>query len=174
MIPYLFVLVPLLAYLPLFIYETYSSFKRLDLTKRRKSDYLSATWEITHTLLILAVTNFIWLFSDVIKEVGAAVYWGLIIVGAAFIVRAILYLYIFYIQDQKVRRKRDTIFDYLFAVSHVVILGGLIYTLNNAWATLATESFSINTEFIPYMWPGLVLMIGICAIPMFSLYRTKR
>jgi len=171
---YLFVLIPLIAYLPLFLYETYASFKRLDITKRRKSDYLSATWEVTHTLLILAVTNFIWLFSDVIKAVGAAVYWGLIIVGAAFIVRAILYLYIFYIQDQTVRKKRASIFDYLFAASHLVILGGLIYTLTNAWATLSTETFTVNTEFIPYMWPGLILMIGICAIPIASIYRTKR
>jgi len=174
MMPYLFVLLPLAAYIPLFSYETVASFRRLNISKRRQSDYVSATWEVTHTLLIIGVSNFIWLFSDVIKEVGAAVYWGLIIVGAAFIARAILYLYIFYIQDQKLRKKRDTVFDYLFAFSHVVILGGLMYTVINTWAVLATENFTINSEFIPYMWPGLILMIIVCALPMFSIYRTKR
>lgn len=171
MIPYLFVLIPLGLYLPLFSYETWSAFTRLNKRGKRGGAYVDATWEVTHTFLIIGLTNFIWLFSANARGVAKAAYWGLITAGAAFIMRAILYLYIFYVSDLSTKHNKWP--DKLFALSHIVVLVGLSYAIVNAWIELAGARVIINTQFIPWMWPGLVLLLALGSLPLIRLYTTK-
>lgn len=172
MTPYLFITLPIAGYMALFMYETYASFRRLAVpASKGGTAYVHATWEVTHTFLIIGVTNFIWLFSDVAREVSRAVYWGLIVAGACFIIRATLYTYIFYVRPSA--HQRTGFLDWLFALSHIGILAGLIYTLSLAVLTLADTPYKINSQFVPWMWPGLVLLGALGLIPLYQLYRTK-
>lgn len=170
----LYVAIPILSYVPLFLYETYMSFNRLKAPAKKHGGYLNVTWEVTHTLLIIGVNYFIWLYADIISEVGKAVYWGLIVAGAGFIVRAIYYLYLFYVLEPAKRKRTPMVSDYIFALSHVVTLFGLVYTIVRTLIVLFTNDFSVNTQFVPYLWPGLILTFGLCALPMVSVYKTKR
>jgi cytochrome bd-type quinol oxidase subunit 2 len=171
MMPYLLVIIPLGLYLLLFGYETLASFRRLKPSGKSSNAYLNATWEVTHTILIIGVTNFVWLFSSVAKPVGHAMYWGLMVAGFCFIVRAILYVYLFYIKDAG--RQRVGALDWLFAVSHIGVLAGLAYAIIQAIKVLTSHHYTINTQFIPWMWPGLIVILVIGLLPMFHLYRTK-
>lgn len=67
-----FVLIPLLAYIPMFAYELYISFRRIGKPSDKGGEYLHATWESTHTFLILSVNYFMWLYSAAIIDVGQA------------------------------------------------------------------------------------------------------
>lgn len=165
MIALLFVAVPLGLYLIIFSVETYAAFNRLTGTA---SGYLDATWEITHTLLVLALTNFTWLCSDAIIAVAQAAYWGLIVSAAAFVVRGILYVYLFY-----AAAKNNRAAGWLFALSHVAMLVGLVYAGLAAIYTLAHTSYRINDQLLPYMWPALAVSVVICAIPIAQSYRRR-
>jgi ABC-type sulfate transport system permease subunit len=171
-LPLFFVLVPLLIYLPLFLYESWCSIARLHNVKRGKTGYVDATWEITHTFLIIGVVNFIWLYSAAMIDIAHAVYWGLLTAGAWFIVRGTLYIYLFYGKNAN-QQSHVSILDWLFAISHLAIVAGLLYTIIQAAKVLLTNSYPVNIQFIPFMWPGLLLLIVLGTIPLLKLYRTK-
>lgn len=173
MIAYAFVLIPILAYLPFFFVETWASFKRIGQKKPTSNEYLHVTWEMTHTLLIVGVNYFIWLFASVIVDVGKAVYWGLITVGALFIIRAILYVHLFYGSAAK-NKQNNSLADWLFAFTHVAIIACLLYVVIRGAIVLATTDYTVNTQFIPWMYPGLVAVVIICAIPLVRIYKIKR
>lgn len=170
MIPYLFVLLPILAYLPLFGFETFVAFKRLGKNNKYAGEYLHVTWEMTHTLLIVGVNYFIWLFASIIADVGKAVYWGLITAGALYIVRAILYLKLFYSNESK----KNKLLGWLFAITHLLIVVCLLYVVIRAAIVMFTNQYTINTQFIPWMWPGLIFMVIICSVPIVQLYKTTK
>lgn len=172
MLPYLFVIIPFAIYLPMFGYETLTSLNRPGKKTLRRS-YPSATWEITHTFLIIGITNFIWLFSDIASEVAKATFLGLILVGFWFLLRALLYLYLFLIKDN-IQPHRVGLADALFAVSHLGMLSALIYTVVRAIQVMSTATYSINSQFIPFMWPGLILLVALGTLPIMQLYRTKK
>lgn len=170
MLSYLFVLVPLALYLPAFLYETYIAFKRLKKNNSTYPEYLHSSWEVTHTLLIVSVNYFIWLFAEILTKVGQAVYWGLIIASALFIVRGILYLKLFVANPGG----RVGVYDQLFAWVHIGILLSLVYVLVRTVVILATNSFRINSQFIPWMWPGLALVGAICFVPFVTTYSRRK
>ena len=161
----LFVAVPLALYGLAFSYETYVAFRRLG----NHGPYVNVTWEITHTLLVLALTNFTWLWSDAMVAVGQAAYWGLIIATAAFVLRAILYLYLFYVSP----KVAHAVADWLFAVCHLVMLSGLAYAVVAAKRVLMTQNYAVNEQLIPYMLPALVAVVVICAVPVWQSYRRR-
>jgi hypothetical protein len=166
MLAALFVAVPLGLYAITFSYETFAAFRRL---AKNSNDYVSATWEITHTLLVLALTNFTWLWSEAMIAVAQAAYWGLIIAAAAFVVRAILYVYLFHAAAAGKHR----LAGWLFALSHLVMLAGLVYSVVAAFRVLSSQSYAVNDQLIPYMWPALIASLVICAIPIWKSYRSK-
>lgn len=173
MIAYLFVLLPIMIYLPFFFVESWAAFRRIGSTSDKGAEYLHITWEMTHTLLIVGINYFIWLFASVIVSVGKAVYWGLIIAGALYIVRGMLYMYLFYGPGVN-KKKHDGIADWLFASVHVLIVCCLLYVVIRATIVMYTTDYTINTQFIPWMYPGLLFMVAICAIPLVQLYRQKK
>lgn len=173
MIAYLFVLLPILAYLPFFLVETWAAFRRIGSKTKQGSQYLHVTWEMTHTLLIVGINYFIWLFASVIVAVGKAVYWGLIIAGALYIVRGILYMYLFYGPGMN-KKLHNGLADWLFAFVHVLIVACLAYVVIRAGIVLYTTDYTVNTQFLPWMYPGLLLLIAVCAVPLARLYKHKK
>jgi hypothetical protein len=165
-----FVLLPLLIYLPMFFVEFYISFRRIGKPLDSGGEYLHATWEVTHTFLILSVNYFMWLFSDAIVDVGKAVFVPLITFGAIFIVRAILYVYLFYIKKTK---KPNLLADWLFALCHVVMLVCLLYIAIATISVLLNGNYTPN-DFLPaLLYPGLFLMVPLVAMPIYFLYKTR-
>ena len=165
MVADLFVAVPLGLYVIAFSYETFAAFRRIT----KPGGYLNATWEITHTLLVLAITNFTWLWSDAMVAVAHEAYWGLIIAAAAFVLRAILYVYLFFVSPNG----KHPAASWLFALCHLVMLAGLVYTIFATIHVLTTQNYAINDQLLPYMWPSLIASVIICAIPILQSYRQK-
>lgn len=170
MTAYLFVLIPLLFYIPMFGYETYIAFRRIGKPIDKGGEYLHATWEATHTFLILSVNYFMWLFSSAIVEVAQATIVSLLVFGAAFIVRGILYLYLFYI---KVPRRLNLFADWAFAASHIVMLICINYALYKILEIMLEHKYAPTDTYLPLLLPGLILMIPLVAVPLYFLYRTK-
>ena len=169
MAPY-FVLLPLLAYIPMFAYETYIAFRRIGKPLDKGGEYLHATWESTHTFLILSVNYFVWLYSPAIVEVGRAVFIPLLLFGAAFIVRAIVYTRLFYIRSSI---KPDLALDHAFAWLHIIMAACLGYVIVAAVRVTLQGGFEPNNTFLPLLWPGLILMIPLISVPLYFLYRTR-
>ena len=157
---------PLVLYIITFIVELITSVTRL-FNHRSIGNYLDATWEITFTFLILAVVNMANLFSSNIEQLADAFFTGIFIVGGAIVVRAILYLVLFYIRTDQTKR---TWLDWIFALSHLGIITGLAIVLTEFIPMLNTETLIPNTQFLPYMWGGLIVVVLLCSIPLSRLY----
>lgn len=165
-----FVIVPLLVYIPMFIVEVYISFRRIGKPLDRGGEYLHATWEATHTFLILALNYFMWLYSSAIVDVANAIFVPLITFGAVFIVRAILYVYLFYI---KKTNKPNLLADWLFALCHVAMLVCITVVTITTARILFEGNYEPNHLLLPLLYPGLLLMLPLVSVPLYFLYKTK-
>jgi cytochrome bd-type quinol oxidase subunit 2 len=163
-------LIPTLLFVIGFLYETYLSFVRLKNPKNGKSGYVSVTWEVTHTLLIFAVVMLMMLFTKSIDGLSSAIFLSTFIAAFALIVRLICYVYIFYV------RKKNKIgaVDWLFALSHVVAALFLVITVAKALWYIYKNNPEVNSQFIPYFIPGLLIVIALCVLPMLTIYSTKK
>lgn len=166
-----FVIVPLLIYIPMFLVELYIAFRRIGKPLDKGGEYLHTTWEVTHTFLILGLNYFMWLYSSAIVEVARAVFVPLIIFGAVFIVRAILYVYLFYINKST---KPNVLADWLFALCHVVMFVCISYVTLATVQVLLGASYEPNHVLLPLLYPGLILMVPLISVPLYFLYITKR
>lgn len=163
-------LIPTLLFVLAFLYETYLSFMRILRPRRSgRTGYLSATWEVTHTLLVFAVVMLIMLFTHSLDALASAIFTSTFLAAAALTIRAAAYLYIFYVRHSK----KITWVDWLFALSHVVAALLLVITVIKALWFLYKHNPQVNTQFLPYFVPGLVVVLAICALPLVTLY-TKR
>ena len=163
-------LVPTLLFVIAFLYETYLSFMRLKNPKIGKTGYVSATWEVTHTLLVFAVVMLLMMFTHNIDGISEAIFVTTFAAAVALGIRAICYVYIFY-----VRKKNKTDFvDWTFALSHIVAAVFLVLTVVEALWYLYKNNPHANTQFLPYFIPGLVIVLAVCAVPMLMLYSTKK
>jgi cytochrome bd-type quinol oxidase subunit 2 len=163
-------LIPTLLFVIGFLYETYLSFKRLKNPKNGKSGYVSATWEVTHTLLIFAVVMLMMLFTKSIDGLSSAIFLSTFVAAFALIIRLICYVYIFYVRK---KNKTGTV-DWIFALSHVIAAIFLVITVVNALWFIYKNSPEVNSQFIPYFIPGLLVVIALCAVPMLTIYSTKK
>ncbi len=162
-------LVPTLIFVVAFLYETYLSFVRLKKPKAGKSGYLNATWEVTHTLLVFAVVMLIMMFTKSLDDLAAAIFTSTFWAALALAVRAIFYIYIFAVRSAP----RTSWIDWGFALSHVVAALLLVVTVLKAVMYILSERPEANTQFIPFFIPGLILVLGVCALPLLTLYRVK-
>lgn len=170
MIPALLLfLVPTLLFVVAFLYETFLSFKRLQNPRAGKSGYVHATWEVTNTLLVFAVVMLIMLFTKSIVGLASAIFISTFLAACALVVRAIAYTYIFYVR----RSTKTSWIDWVFALSHVVAALCLVVTVLKALWFIYIENPPVNSQFLPYYLPGLVLVLAICIVPMIALYRAK-
>ncbi len=165
-----FVLVPLIVYIPMFLVEVFIAFRRIGKPLDKGGEYLHATWEVTHTFLILSLNYFMWLYSSAVVDVARVVFVPLILFGGVFIVRAILYTYLFYIKSTK---KPNLLIDWLFAICHIVMLVSIVLVAIGAASTLFAGSYESNHILLPLLYPGLFLMVPLVALPIYFLYRTS-
>lgn len=166
-----FVVIPLLVYIPMFLVETYISFRRIGKPLDKGGEYLHATWEATHTFLILGLNYFMWLYSSAVVDVARAVFIPLITFGAVFIIRAILYVYLFYIRESKTP---ILLVDWLFAGSHLMMLACISMVTVLTTTVLSIGNYEPNGILLPLLYPGLFLMIPLIGVPLYFLYKTKR
>lgn len=171
LLAWLFVLVPLVLYLAAFVVEAVMSFKRLSNPKSGRG-YLDATWEITHTFLVVSLAFFINLFSQNLTDIARASFVGLFLAAIFIGARGLMYIYIFYLRPAKKATTRNWA-DWLFAVSHLGIVAGVVVLLVQLLPVLFRTHLVANTNFIPWMWPGLVIVLALCLLPIMSLYHTK-
>jgi len=155
----------------MFAYEIYIAFRRIGKPQDKGGTYLHATWESTHTFLVLSVNYFVWLYSSAVVAVGHAVFLPLTLFGAAFIFRATLYVKLFYIKTSHTRVNR--LLDHLFAWTHIVMLGCLLSILINTLRVLSEGNYQPNNLLPSLLWPGLVLMVPLISVPLYFLYRTN-
>lgn len=163
-------LIPTLLFVLGFLYETYLSFIRLKNPKAGKSGYVNATWEVTHTLLIFAVVMLLMLFSRNVDGIASAIFTSTFIAALALVVRSACYSYIFYVR----KGTKTSWVDWVFALSHVVAALFLVVTVVKALWYLYQNNPPVNTQFLPYFIPGLVLVLGVCIMPIAMLYSTKK
>ena len=162
-------LVPVLLFVVAFLYETFLSFKRLNSPKSTKRGYVVATWEITHTLLVVGIINLVMMFTQSITGLASAIFISTFLAAAALIIRSITYCYIFYVRrDHKINGV-----DWLFALSHVIAAVFLVITVIKALWYIYKNNPPVNSQFLPYFIPGLVVVIAVVTVPMIMLYRTK-
>lgn len=166
-----FVIVPLVVYIPMFLVELYVAFRRVGKPLDKGGEYLHATWEVTHTFLILSLNYFMWLYSSAIVDVAKAVFIPLIMFGAVFIVRAILYVYLFYIKKST---KPNLLADWLFALCHIVMFVCISFVAVTTAQILLGGSYESNQILLPLLYPGLFLMIPLVSVPLYFLYKTNK
>lgn len=165
---YLLIYIPILLFVLAFLYETLLSFVRLR-NKPRSGAYVDATWEVTNTLLIFGVVMLLMLFTQSLDVIAASIFTPTLLAGAALLVRAACYIYIFYVRGSN---KIGPI-DWLFALSHVCAALALVVTVAKATWLLTTRHPAANLQFIPYFMPGLIVVLLLCSVPLVRLYRTK-
>lgn len=165
-----FVLVPLLVYIPMFLVELYIAFRRIGKPMDKGGEYLHATWEVTHTFLVLALNYFMWLYSSAIVDVARAVFMPLITFGVVFIIRAILYVYLFYVKKST---RPNVLADWLFALCHLVMFACICFVTLTTARILLGGTYESNHVLLPLLYPGLFLMIPLISLPLYFLYKTK-
>ena len=162
---FIFVLVPLTLYILLFCIETAWSVLRM--FRASEAVYFRNTWEITHTLLIFGINSFLWLYSSSIPMLAQRVSAPLLIVATAFLVRAGVYMHLFYIRETRIG-------GWVFACTNVVLLSGIVTVVMSVFGAIDGGLWSQNTAIVPYLWPGLVVTLSVCAIPMLHVYSAHR
>ncbi len=167
---YLVFLLPVLVYMVAFLYETWLSFKRLKNPKAGRASYVTATWEVTHTLLVFAVVTLLMTFTQDLVRLASTLFWPTFIAAIALGLRAIGYLYIFYVRP---RMSQANWVDWSFALTHVVAALFLAVTVVKALWFIGQQHPIANTQFFPIFIPGLLLVLAVCIVPIAVLYRTK-
>lgn len=167
---YILIFTPILLFVLAFLYETFLSLMRLRATNKKNSfPYVDATWEVTNTLLVFGVVMLLMLFTRSLDVLASAIFLSTLLAGLALLLRAICYIYIFYVKTSK----KIGFVDWLFAFTHIAAAGLLVVTVLRAVWVLATKHPIANLQFLPYFWPGLCFVMAICLIPMVRLYRSK-
>lgn len=169
---WLFILTPLILFLTAYFVETYLGFKRLVGTRSGR-EYLDATWEVTHTFLVVTVALFVGFFSSNLKDIAYVTFFPLFFTSVFVGIRTLAYIYIFIIRSPRKQQNRSWI-DVVFAWSHVGVIVGLLYLLAVLIPKLLTITLQPNTAFLPWMLPGAALVIALCILPLIALYRTKK
>lgn len=165
---YSLMVVSVLLYVAAFLYETWTSVIRL--RKKRGSEFVHATWEITHTLLVVTLVAFLMTHSSLIVDIAKIAFIPLFIVVFAFIIRAALFLVLFYAKEGKANIGW---MDYLFAGTHIVILLGLVIAIIQVVWLLLTADYTVNTVSMNWYMAGLIGLLVVCSAPLIKLYRTK-
>lgn len=167
---YIVFLVPLLIFVVAFLYETWLSFRRLRDAKAGRLGYVTATWEVTHTLLVFSVITLLMTFTQDLVHLADTLFWPTFVAAIALGLRAVAYLYIFYVRQTT---RRANWIDWGFALTHVVAAVFLVLTVAKALWFILQNNPVANTQFFPIFIPGLILVLAVCIVPIITLYRTK-
>lgn len=163
-------LIPVVLFVTAFLYETYLSFRRLKNPKSSKTGYVSATWEVTHTLLVAAIVMLVMMFTSSLEELSSAIFIATFIAAVALGIRAVLYIFIFYVRDNP---KIVNWIDWCFAFTHVFAAVFLVIVVLQALWFLYQNNPTANTQFLPYFIPGMIVILLVTLFPILFLYKTK-
>ncbi len=166
---FLLIYVPIVLFVVAFLYETWLSFARLRNPKKGRAGYVGATWEITHTLLVFAVVMILMLYTQAIDQVAALIFWPTFAAAVALGLRAICYVYLFYVKSSTKAGPIDWIFAFAHVLSAVLLV---VVVLQVTWFIL-TQNAPVNTQFIPVFLSGLALIAAVVALPIWYLYNNK-
>jgi hypothetical protein len=75
-------------------------------------------------------------------------------------------MFIFYVRPNSTLNP----LDWLFAIAHVVAAGALVVTVFQAVRFIVTNKPAVNSQFLPYFIPGLVLVLLVCGLPLAFVY----
>lgn len=157
----------LAVYLLAFSYETILSWRRLRRPAAGRAGYVDVTWEITHTLLVFAFTLFMITYSQALPEIAPTIFLPVLLSGVTLGLRAALYLYIFYIRSP---RHRSGLADYLFALTHLLIIGSIVTSVIAGIMKIQSLGASPNLAYFGSLLPGLFVTLIICSWPLWRLY----
>lgn len=163
-------LVPVLLFVATFLYETYLSLKRLNKSSRSRSNYVSATWEVTHTFLVAAVVMLVMMFTSSIDKLASAIFLATFLAAVGLGIRAVLYIFIFYVRQNP---NKINWLDWAFAFSHIFAATFLVIVVVQALWFLYQNNPPANTQFLPYFIPGMIFVLIVTALPILVLYKTK-
>lgn len=168
---YSLILIPLFFYVAVFSYETYLSIKRISNKKLKRGEaFVSATWEVTHTILVYAFVIFFVSHADLLPAIATTIFLPVIILMIALIARGTLYLYLFY-GNTKIS-KIGKLWHGLFAITHLVNLAAALWLTIAVAYEIITRHFIASTENIGLIALGLIPIGLLCAVPLYTLYRT--
>jgi cytochrome bd-type quinol oxidase subunit 2 len=168
---FLLIYIPIVLFVVAFLYETWLSFMRLGDHKKGKRGYVDVTWEVTHTLLVFAVVMILMLYTQVLDQLAALIFWPTFLAAIALGLRGVCYIYIFYVRKNS---ERTNWIDWVFAIMHVVAALLLVTVVLQVTWFILTSGAAVNTEFIPAFLPGLLLVAGVVALPIWTLYRSGK
>ncbi len=163
-----FVVFPLVLYVPLLLIEMNLSI--LGLTRGQSfRDYIHTTWETTHTLLIMSVVAFVWLFNDAVPVVAPVVALPLLLAALCFVLRAAAYIIVYYEWGTATAQRVASQF---FAATHLVLVIGLLWVIYGVATTVSWSTVAIQSSLIVYLWPGAIAACCIVAFPVWQIYKT--
>lgn len=109
-------------------------------------------------------------FTQDITELAQTLYISAFIAAIALGLRAVCYMYIFYVRDGN---KQPGAIDWAFALTHVAAAIFLVATVVKALLFIWQNNPTPNEQFFPVFIPGLLLVVGLCVFPMIVLYKAK-
>lgn len=162
---YLLILAPVVAYLIFSVIEIWITYLIAIHKHTRSLLFVQASTEVTHTLLVFAYAQFMVTFSALLVDIGARLWWPIALLMVTLLVRASLYLLLFY-------RERTPRWMYgTLLVSYLLGVAALV------WALFIIIPAIISKGFVPYTADmDIVLLFGVPAlaifmIPLVTVYR---
>ncbi len=169
---YSLILVPLLFYVAVFSYETYLSIERISSKKLKRGEaFVSATWEVTHTILVYAFVIFFVSHADLLPVIATTIFLPVVILMIALIARGTLYLYLFY-GDIRIS-KIGKLWHRLFALTHIINLAAALWLTIAVTYEIITRHFVASTDNVGLIALGLIPISLLCAVPLYKLYKTR-
>ncbi|MGB3023280.1 MAG: hypothetical protein WBB39_00540 [Candidatus Saccharimonadales bacterium] len=157
----------LFTYIALFSYETLQSWRRLRLGRET---YPHITWEISHTLLVIVFTIFVITYGVFLPRIAYEAFIPLLVAATGFLVKAGFQLHIFFVRSSSIGHG---VIDWLFALTHIIILVSLLVTGFSAISFVIRVGALPDTSMLEWFIPGLFIGIAIVAAPIFYLVRAK-
>jgi hypothetical protein len=120
---------------------------------------------------VFAVVMILMLYTQVLDQLAALIFWPTFLAAIALGLRGVCYIYIFYVRKNS---ERTNWIDWVFAIMHVVAALLLVTVVLQVTWFILTSGAAVNTEFIPAFLPGLLLVAGVVALPIWTLYRSGK
>jgi hypothetical protein len=145
------------------------SFERLKTTKKER--YPKASWEIIHTTLVIAFATFMITHGPMLPEIAPLILFPFMLALLGFFLRGTCQLYIFFGREDS---RKHTWIDWVFALSHLVILLPFLYAIIVVTAYLLTHQLTVLTDMFSWFLPGLIVGVAINLVPILYVLREQR
>lgn len=162
---YIFLLVPVVIYLVFSVIEILLTLKISMRKHTRSLLFVQASTEITHTILVFAYAQFMIMFSPLLVEIGAELWWPVALLMVSLLLRGSLYLLLYY------REHSRPIEYWVLLATYLAGVVALVWFLAILIPAIMTRQFVPDTTNMP-----LVLAVGgpvvlLLLIPLIAVYR---